>query len=163
MFASGDSNKSGDRVGAIARTARAQFIFRQAIEIAHQAGALNRTGLAALTMIEEIDALPRELQSVAYEQAKEWLASSESPDIKPRLRAARKKITARRQDTETNVNPLEVLFNKRHDLENEVLRFEPDLISETLAKVNGKISKAAKLLGINYQNWPTSSRKIILT
>ena len=45
---------------------RAQFIFQQAIEIAHQAGSLNRAGLAALTMIEEIDTLPREVQSVAY-------------------------------------------------------------------------------------------------
>ena len=131
--------------------ARARFIFQQAIEIAYRAGSLNRAGLATLTMIEEIDTLPREIQSVAYEQAKEWLASSESPDITPRLTAVRKKIAARQKDTEKTVNPLEVLFNKRHDLENEVLRFEHDLISETLAKVNGKVSHAAKLLGINYQ------------
>jgi len=38
--------------------ARAQFIFQRAIEVAHQVGALNRSGLAALTMIEEIDILP---------------------------------------------------------------------------------------------------------
>ena len=48
----------------------------------------------ALSMIEEIDTLPREVQTVAYEQAKGWLASSESPDIKPRSKAARKKIAA---------------------------------------------------------------------
>jgi hypothetical protein len=60
---------------------RAQFIFQEAIEIAHQAGSLNRAGLASLTMIEEIDTLPREVQSVAYAQAREWLASSVSPDI----------------------------------------------------------------------------------
>jgi tetratricopeptide (TPR) repeat protein len=68
--------------------ARAQFIFRKAIEIAHNAGSLSRAGLAALTMIEEIDVLPRELQSAAFEKAKEWLASSESRDIKARLKAA---------------------------------------------------------------------------
>ena len=62
----------------------AQFIFQRAIEIAHNAGSLNRAGLAALAMIEEIDTLPREVQLVAYAQAREWLASSESPDIKPR-------------------------------------------------------------------------------
>jgi len=33
---------------------RAQFIFREAIEIAHNAGSLNRAGLAALAMIEEL-------------------------------------------------------------------------------------------------------------
>jgi len=55
--------------------ARAQFIFQRAIEIAHHAGSLNRAGLAALTMIEEVDTLPPQVQSVAYAQAREWLAS----------------------------------------------------------------------------------------
>ena len=32
---------------------------------------------------------PGDVQSVAYAQAREWLASSESPDIKPRLKAVR--------------------------------------------------------------------------
>ncbi len=36
---------------------RAQFTFQKAIEIAHQVGALNKAGLAALTMIEELDEL----------------------------------------------------------------------------------------------------------
>jgi hypothetical protein len=131
--------------------ARAQFIFQQAIEVAHQAGSLNRAGLAALTMIEEIDTLAREVQLVAYEQAKQWLANSESPDIKPRLKAAQKKIASRRQDTKENVNALEVLFNKRHHLEDEVSSFERELIAQTLAKVNGKVTHAAMLLGIRYQ------------
>lgn len=129
---------------------RAQFIFQQAIEIAHQAGALNRAGLAALTMIEEIETLPREVQSVAYAQAREWLASSDSPDIKPRLKAVAKKIDGARSMTKTP-NAHEVLFNKRLDLEAEVLKFEHGLISQTLAKVNGKVTHAAKLLGIDYQ------------
>jgi tetratricopeptide (TPR) repeat protein len=130
---------------------RAQFVFQQAIEIAHQAGSLNRAGFAALTMIEEIDALPREVQAVAFEQAQEWLVSSDSPDIKPRLRAARKKLAAQRQRESKTVDVRDVLFNKRHDLEEEVLKFEHDLISETLAKVNGKVTSAAKILGLRYQ------------
>jgi transcriptional regulator with GAF, ATPase, and Fis domain len=129
---------------------RAQFIFQQAIEIAHHAGSLNRAGLAALTMIEEIDTLPREVQSVAYAQAREWLATSDSPDIKPRLRAVAKKIDgASRMKKSPNAH--EVLFNKRLDLEAEVLQFERGLISQTLAKVNGKVTQAAELLGMNYQ------------
>ena len=129
---------------------RAQFIFQQAIEIAHHAGSLNRAGLAALTMIEEIDALPREVQSVAYAQAREWLASSDSPDIKPRLKAVAKKIDGAGSMTKTP-NAHEVLFNKRLDLEAEVLKFERGLISQTLAKVNGKVTHAAELLGLGYQ------------
>jgi tetratricopeptide (TPR) repeat protein len=130
---------------------RARFIFQQAIEIAHQAGSLHQAGLAALTMIEEIDTLPREVQSVAYEQAREWLASSQSPATKPRLTAARKKLAAQEQSETETADVHEVLFNKSHDLRVEVLQFEHDLIARTLAKVNGKVTHAAKLLGIGYQ------------
>lgn len=128
---------------------RARFIFQQAIEIAHQAGSLHRAGLAALTMIEEIDTLPREVQSVAYEQAREWLATTQNPDIAPRLKAARKKITAHPPNEPQTVDVREVLFNKSHDLRAEVLQFEHDLIARTLAKVNGKVTHAARILGIS--------------
>jgi tetratricopeptide (TPR) repeat protein len=132
---------------------RARFIFQQAIEIAHQAGSLYCAGLAALTMIEEIDTLPREVQSVAFEEAQEWLASSQNPDIKPRLKATQKKLAAqRRSETETEtVHVSEVLFNKSYDLRDEVLKFEHDLISQTLSRVDGKVTHAAKLLGLGYQ------------
>ena len=141
----------GIALARLHQTERARFIFQQAIEIAHQAGSLNRAGLAALTMIEEIDTLPHEVQSVAYAQAREWLASSESPDIKPRLNAVRKKLAKQRQNEPQTVDVRDVLFNKRYDLDDEVLKFEHDLISETLAKVSGKITQAAKLLGVGRQ------------
>jgi tetratricopeptide (TPR) repeat protein len=140
----------GIALARLREPARAQFIFQQAIEIAHQAGSLNRAGLAALTMIEEIDTLPREVQSVAYEQANAWLASSDSPDIKPRLKAVAKKIDGARMKLKT-ADVREVLFNKHYNLEEEVLKFERGLISQTLAKVNGKVTHAAKLLGVGYQ------------
>ena len=43
------------------------------------------------------------------------------------------------------------LFNKPLQLSDEVLKFERGLISEALAKVNGRVTYAAKLLGIGYQ------------
>jgi DNA-binding NtrC family response regulator len=101
-------------------------------------------------MIEEIDTLPREVQSVAFEQAREWLASSESPDVNRRLKRARKKI-AQRQSEPQSVDVRDVLFYKTYDLRAEVLQFEHDLIARTLARVNGKVSHAAKLLNIGYQ------------
>src|ERR1043165_739560 len=106
--------------------------------------------LAALTMIEEIDTLPHEVQAIAYAQAREWLASSDSPDIKPRLRAIRKKIDGIRSKSKA-ADVHEVLFNKRLDLRAEVLKFERGLISQTLVRVNGKVTHAAKLLGVGYQ------------
>lgn len=140
----------GIALARLRETERAQFIFQRAIEIAHQAGALNRAGLAALTMIEEIDTLPPEVQSVAYAQAREWLASSESPDIKPRLKVVAKRIDGARRKMRT-AEVSEVLFNKPYDLEAEVLKYERARINEALAKVNGKVTHAAKLLGLNYQ------------
>ena len=138
----------GIALARLRETERAQFIFQQAIEIAHQAGSLNRAGFAALTMIEEIDTLPHEVATVAYEQAREWLASNDSPDIQPRLKAAKKKVDSQ---SKPKANVAEVLFNKRYNLRDEVLKFERGLIRQALAQVNGKVSHAAKLLGIGYQ------------
>jgi tetratricopeptide (TPR) repeat protein len=131
---------------------RAQFILQEAIEIAHQAGSLNRAGVAALTLIEEIDSLTPELESVALEQAEEWLASNDSADIKRRLKAARRKIAARqKRNSRQSVDMREVLFNKRYDLLDEVLKHERSLIGDTLAKVGGKVTHAAELLGVDYR------------
>src|ERR1051325_494147 len=85
------------------------------------------------------------------EQGREGLASAQSPDIKPRLKAARKKIAEQRQSKPKAAAVHEVLFNKSCDLRAEVLQYEHDLISRTLKKVNGKVSHAAKLLNIGYQ------------
>ena len=152
----------GIALARLCQPVRAQFIFQEAIEIAHQAGSLNRAGLAAITMIEELDILSDEVQSVACEQAREWLASSDSPDVESRLKAARKKIVAQaaqkktaaqRQQHETKpVDVREVLFNKRYQLDATILKYEHDLISETLVKVDGKVTHAAQLLGVNRQS-----------
>jgi DNA-binding NtrC family response regulator len=42
-------------------------------------------------------------------------------------------------------------FSIKVRLPDEVLKFERDLISHALAEVNGRITHAAKLLGIRYQ------------
>jgi tetratricopeptide (TPR) repeat protein len=139
----------GIALARLNQTKRAQFTFQKAIEVAHQAGALNRAGLAALSMIEEMDQLPPEILSVAYEQAREWLATSQSQDIKRRFRAAGTRLElAGIQKSEVSAN---VLYNKSFHLPDEVLRFERELISNALAKVNGSVTYAAKLLGVSYQ------------
>ena len=48
----------GVALARLDRTARAQFIFRQAIEVAHQVHVMNIAGLAALALIEEVPDLP---------------------------------------------------------------------------------------------------------
>ena len=47
----------GIALARLKQTERAQFTFQKAIEVAHQVGALNKAGLAALTLIEELEEL----------------------------------------------------------------------------------------------------------
>jgi tetratricopeptide (TPR) repeat protein len=139
----------GIALARLKQTERAQFTFQKAIQVAHQAGALNRAGLAALTMIEEMEQLPPEILSAAYEQAEEWLSTSQSPDIELRFERAGKKLAL--QGIQKSGGTAEILFNKQYHLPEEVLKFERNLISQTLAKVNGSITSAAKLLGVSHQ------------
>jgi tetratricopeptide (TPR) repeat protein len=139
----------GIALARLKQAERAQFTFQKAIEVAHQAGALNIAGLAALTMVEEMDQLPPEILSAAYEQAGDWLSTSQSQDIKQRLERAEKKLAL--QGIEKSVGTADVLFNRQYHLPEEVLKFERTLISQTLAKVNGSITSAAKLLGVSHQ------------
>jgi tetratricopeptide (TPR) repeat protein len=141
----------GIALARLQRTERAPFTFQKAIEVAHQAGSLNRAGLAALTMIEEIDELPPEIQYAAYEQAREWLATSQSEDIKQRFEAVGKKLALELRGEQTGESTAEVLYNKPFVLPDEVLKFERELISNALIKVNGSITQAAKFLGVSYQ------------
>ena len=130
---------------------RAQFTFQKAIEVAHQVGALNKAGLAALTMIEELDELSPDASYAAYERASEWLSTSQSQDILLRLNAAAKKIFAK-LSRELNAEDLTAsLTNRACDLHAEVLKFEGRIIRQALAQSNGSVTRAALLLGLSYQ------------
>jgi len=70
------------------KQARAHVTLQRAIEVAHEADALNKAGLATLTLIEEVDHLSPDTLQAAYQQAHEWLADSQSLDVLSRLNAA---------------------------------------------------------------------------
>ena len=129
-------------------TDQAQFNFQRAIELAHNAGALSTAGIAALTMIEEIDDLSVETLSHAYEQAGEWLSTCQSHDLWFRFKVAGKKVVrGLRSESEDAGN----LFNEPCNMETKVLEFERRLISQALATANGRITHAAKWLNIGRQ------------
>ena len=130
---------------------RAQFTFQKAISVAHQVGALNKAGLAALTMIEELNELAPETAFAAYDNASEWLAKSQSPDLLIRLNACARKVLGMLRaelTTEENADPL---ANTPCDLHSKVLQFEAGLIRQALAQANGSVTKAAGLLDMSYQ------------
>lgn len=129
---------------------RAQFTFQRAVEVAHQVGALHKAGLAALTMIEELDRLSPDILRAAYDQASEWLEKPQSQEVTMRLNAAAR-VVAGPQEKSTVEQPIEILLNTSCDLQEEVLKYEGALIRQALAKVDGKLTRAAKLLRTSYQ------------
>jgi hypothetical protein len=58
------------------KSERAQLVFQRAIEAAYQVGALNKAGLAALTLIEEVSEISPATLQAGYQRAHEWPADS---------------------------------------------------------------------------------------
>ena len=146
----------GIALARLKRSEPAQFIFQKAIEVAHQVGALNKAGLAALTMLEELDDLSVETLYVAYDRASDWLSNSQSQDILLRVNAAARKVIIRSRtelggEEAAAEDPIEALFNKPVDLQSEVLKFEGRVIQRALGKANGSLTRAAASLSMSYQ------------
>jgi tetratricopeptide (TPR) repeat protein len=131
--------------------ARAHVTLQRAIEIAHEADALNKAGLAALTLIEEVDGLSPDTLHAAYQQAREWLADSQSLDVLSRLNAAAEKLAAVVRRELSRDEAVDLLLTKPYDIDQKLKEYEHDLIKQALIESDGKISHAAKLLGKSYQ------------
>lgn len=141
----------GTALARLHKTDQAQFTFQRAIEVALQVDALNKAGMAALTMIEEIERLSPDVLSHAYEQAGEWLADCQSHDLLLRFKAAGKKLALELRSATKTGNATQLLFNQPCNMSEEMLAFERSLIRGALAKVDGRISHAASLLSIGRQ------------
>lgn len=139
----------GIALARLGKSIRAEFTFRKAIEVAQQAGALSCAGIAALTLIEEIDDLTPQLLSGAYEQAGEWLSASQSQDILQRFKVAGTKLALKlRGEGEIAT---EVLFNRPRNFKQDLLEVERKMIRKALTEVNGSVTHAAALLGMSRQ------------
>jgi transcriptional regulator with PAS, ATPase and Fis domain len=90
------------------------------------------------------------LQS-AYQQAREWLASSESQDVLRRLNNAAGKFAESVREELTTEEATEVLLTKPRALQDQVLKHEGALIKRALIQANGSVTHAASLLGMSYQ------------
>jgi transcriptional regulator with GAF, ATPase, and Fis domain len=128
---------------------QSRFTLQRAVEVAHQAGAQNKAGLAALALIEELE-LPIDALYAAYDRASQWLSKSQSPELLLRLHAAGRKVLSKLRSGASEETQ-EGQHNKPSDLHEEILNFERKLIRQALAKVNGSVTHAAPLLGITYQ------------
>jgi tetratricopeptide (TPR) repeat protein len=138
----------GIALARLGKTERAQFTIQQAIEIAHQAGSLNQAGIAALTLIEEIDNVSADMLCGAYEQASEWLAEAQIEGLLLRFKKAGDKLAAKVRSEETT-SATEALL-KRKNRKDELLEVEKRRIRKALAEANGSVTYAAPLLGMTY-------------
>jgi len=130
---------------------RAQSVLERAMDVAHQVGALNKAGLAALTLIEELDQASTEVLCMAFDRGSEWLADSQSDDLLRRISKAAKKLFVRLHGEFESEDALEPLRNTPPDLHSQVLNYERTLIRHALARANGRVTRAANLLGVSYQ------------
>jgi tetratricopeptide (TPR) repeat protein len=130
---------------------RAQFTFQKAVAVAHQVGALNKAGLAALSLIEELQDISSETLYAAYHRASDWLSSSQSPDLLLRLNAAARKIFLKLRGELNSEDATQAIVNTTCDLPQEVLKFEAALIRRALAQANGSVTRASSLLSMSYQ------------
>jgi len=130
---------------------RAQFVFQEAIEVAQQVDAVNKAGLAALTLIEELGELPGETLTAAYDRASEWLATSQCQDVLLRLNNAGRKVLATSLGEVNSRDATHTIRNKTCHLQTEVLKFEESLIRQALAQADGRLTRAASLLKMSYQ------------
>lgn len=141
----------GIALARLGKTEPAQYNLQRAIEVAEQVGAPSLAGIAAVTLIEELDdQLSPQTLALACERANEWLADSQSPDLLRRLSAAAVKVLAKVQ---AGLMPkaAEGLANKSLDFDQELLRYEGELIKRALNQVDGSLTRAAANLKMSYQ------------
>ena len=141
----------GIALARLGKKEQAQFTFQRAVEVAHEVGALNRAGVAALCLIEELDDLSRDTLHSAFHSAAEWLANAEGEDLLARFCAAARRVFSALHGELTVEDATYRISNKPFDLHQEVLDFEETLIRHVLAKVNGRLTHAAALMGMSYQ------------
>ena len=141
----------GIALARLGKSEQAQFTLQRAANTAHQVGALNKAGLASLTLIEEIEGLSPDVREQAYDRASGWLARSQSQVILQRVIAVSKKIRVNPSAEMQSEDATEPLPNIKCDLNQEKLKTERELIRQALAKVGGKLTQAASLLGMSYQ------------
>jgi tetratricopeptide (TPR) repeat protein len=141
----------GIALARLGKPEQAQFTFQRAMEVAHQVGALNKAGLAALTLLEEIDELDPDFADQLYDRATEWLAKSQSQEVFLRVIAASKKIRVKVRGELNAEDATEAIINTTRDLQQEMLKHEGILIKEALTKADGSLTRAASLLTLSYQ------------
>jgi tetratricopeptide (TPR) repeat protein len=129
----------------------------RAIELGQVAGDPDAGGIAALTIVEELNQqLPVETLHEYYLSAESGLSSSQNRQIRTRLGDSARRLMSSAwsngSKTETEkANSAPVLTGESYSLETEVLRYEANLIRQALETSGGSVTRAARMLGVTHQ------------
>jgi tetratricopeptide (TPR) repeat protein len=138
------------------RHQQAGTTFLRAIQTAETAGHLEGAGQAALSLVEElVNGLPAPVIVEAYARAEQLLAASQDPAVQLRLgHCARRAfalslppIAAAKENNEAATSESFAGCS----LDEEVLRYEANLIKQALESANGSVTRAARLLKVTHQ------------
>jgi tetratricopeptide (TPR) repeat protein len=135
------------------RTSEALGALNEAIGVAGLMGDPETEGLAALTVIEELATTvsTSELRDY-YSRAESVLSHTQNAIVKARLGAsARAVLSAETPTSGASAEPLSVAAAPNLTLEEQVLRYEGELIKRALDTSDGSVTRAARLLGVTHQ------------
>lgn len=122
----------------------AQATLERAIAVAHEAGAPEKAGLAALTMIEELEQLSREKLLSVYEQASEGMATVRNRKLQWRVINAARKVMASFLGEMSSDRALEILLARSPTFDE--VGYEEPLIDQVLTHTDGSLSEVTSSL-----------------
>lgn len=145
------------RATAVAKTGRhseALGLLNEAVSLAKEAGDPETGAIASLTIIEELASVlsPTELQQ-HYHDAASVLTHSQHAAIKARLGDCARIVLNAQISAAPNAaeGSTTVPAGSIGSLEEQVLRYEGELIRRALQASDGSITRAARLLGVTHQ------------
>ncbi len=159
----------GIALARLANHAKARPVLEKAIRTAQSAGDMESSGVASLSMVEELkDYLPFPELLDYYRMAETELARSQHPEVLNRLGNCARRLLARgsfkpadyvtAQNEDSDVPTLRAaqppkILPKLNagSLEEQVLAYESGLIREALETSDGSVTRAARMLGISHQ------------
>lgn len=124
---------------------RSLLAFERAVEVAANAGALENAGHASLSLIEEHgETRLTEMDAyAAYQRADEFLNGTQDAEDIARLRVCAQVVMRRIAGTQ--------LSGKDFSLYNALHGYEARFIETALKQCGGRVSQAAKMLGLSHQ------------
>ncbi len=104
--------RHGITLARLGETEKAEVDLERAMIVGVQLGTLDKAGLAALTMIEELEGLSAEALITNYERASTWLADFPSLELVQRVNDAARKVLVRLKGKLDPDEALDILLRK---------------------------------------------------